>query len=50
MTVEEKEIICNLYDHDCECCPYEIDQIDENGNIILDCSFDCTHDEEQNHV
>ncbi len=35
-----KEYICNLYHHDCECCPYEIDQKDEEGNIVLDCSYE----------
>ena len=35
-----KEYICNLYNHDCECCPYEIDQKDEEGNIVLDCSYE----------
>ena len=36
----DKEFICNLYHHDCECCPYEIDQKDEEGNIVLDCSYE----------
>ena len=35
-----KEYICNLYNHNCECCPYEIDQKDEEGNIVLDCSYE----------
>ena len=36
----DKEYICNLYHHDCECCPYETDQKDEEGNIVLDCSYE----------
>lgn len=36
----DKEFIYNLYHHDCECCPYETEQKDEEGNIVLDCSYE----------
>lgn len=47
----DKEYICNLYHHECECCPYESEQKDEEGNIVVGCSYereitwplDCKH-------
>ena len=35
-----KELICNLYNYECESFPYEAEQKDEEGNIVLDCSYE----------